>query len=140
MFLSYFGIRVTNLEKSLDFYTRLFGLKEAARGDNAKLGGGTYVLLKDQFSGQKLELNYYPPTSPHAVPYSSGEGLDHIAFKVTNVPIAIRELISKGVELAYSVPKLGSPIGNEITDMHLVYVKDPDGTGLSSTIFRSKKK
>jgi catechol-2,3-dioxygenase len=38
MYLSYFGIRVTNLARSLEFYTKLFGLKEMARGDNTKMG------------------------------------------------------------------------------------------------------
>jgi len=64
MYLSYFGIRVTNLDRSLKFYTELFGLKEVARGDNRKLGGGIYVLLRDEKSGQKLELNSYPVKNP----------------------------------------------------------------------------
>lgn len=33
MYMSYLGIRVTGLDKSLKFYTELFGLKVVARGD-----------------------------------------------------------------------------------------------------------
>jgi catechol 2,3-dioxygenase-like lactoylglutathione lyase family enzyme len=33
IYMSYVGIRVTDLEKSLKFCTELFGLKEAARWD-----------------------------------------------------------------------------------------------------------
>ena len=31
MYLSYFGIRVTDLARSLEFYIKLFGLKEGYR-------------------------------------------------------------------------------------------------------------
>ncbi len=36
--LEYFGIRVTNLERSLAFYTELFGLKEVRRGTPPSMG------------------------------------------------------------------------------------------------------
>ncbi len=62
-YLSYVGIRVTNLEKSLKFYEGLFGLEEVTRGDNSKFGMGVFVLLRDRKSGQKLELNWYPKGS-----------------------------------------------------------------------------
>ncbi len=53
MSLSYVGIRVRDLERSLRFYQDVFGLHEVARGDNPKQGGGVYVLLRDARSGQK---------------------------------------------------------------------------------------
>jgi catechol 2,3-dioxygenase-like lactoylglutathione lyase family enzyme len=57
VYLSYVGIRVTNLEKSLKFYEELFGLEEVEHGDNSKFGMGVFVLLHDKRSGMKLELN-----------------------------------------------------------------------------------
>ncbi len=65
MHLRYFGIRVTDLERSLRFYTELLGLKKAGLGDMSKNGGGrgTWVLLIDEKSGQQLELNWYPKGS-----------------------------------------------------------------------------
>jgi catechol 2,3-dioxygenase-like lactoylglutathione lyase family enzyme len=47
MYLSCCGIRVTDLERSLKFYTELFGLKEVAIGDRSKHGAGAYVLLRE---------------------------------------------------------------------------------------------
>jgi catechol 2,3-dioxygenase-like lactoylglutathione lyase family enzyme len=44
--LRYFGIRVTNLECSLDFYCRLLGLKEVRERTIAYYG--TLVLLQDR--------------------------------------------------------------------------------------------
>ena len=117
-YLSYCGIRVTDLEKSLEFYTELFGLKEVARGDHRRYGAGLFVLLRDPKSGQKLELNWYPEGSRHATPYSPGEGLDHIAFCVDNVAETFKQLVEKGVESTEIDPS---------QRRSSAYLKDPDG-------------
>ena len=119
MKLSYFGIRVTDLERSLKFYTQLLGLKEVRRGEATEWGAGTWVLLKDEPSGQQLELNWYPPGSKYAVPYVPGEGLDHIAFLVDDVRKTFNELVAKGAAPTQVTP--------EETDGWTAYVKDPDG-------------
>jgi len=119
MKLSYFGIRVTDLERSLKFYTGLLGLREVRRGEATKWGAGIWVLLIDEPSGQHLELNWYPPGSEYAVPYVAGEGLDHIAFLVDDVHRTFKDLVGKG-----AVPTAVTP---EETDGWTAYVKDPDG-------------
>lgn len=123
MYLSYFGIRVTNLDRSLKFYTELFRLKEVTRGNNTQVGGGIYVLLKDEKSGQKLELNWYPEGSPYNVRYVPGEGLDHIAFRVNNVDETLKELATKGCQPIEIEPSLSEPIRG----VRVAYIKDPDG-------------
>ena len=123
MYLSYFGIRVTNLDRSLKFYTELFRLKEVTRGNNTQIGGGIYVLLKDEKSGQKLELNWYPEGSPYNVRYVPGEGLDHIAFRVNNVDETLKELATKGYQPIEIKPSLSEPIRG----VRVAYIKDPDG-------------
>ena len=123
MYLNYVGIRVTNMERSLKFYTEIFRLEVVSQGDNGPLGGGTYVLLRDPNSGQKLELNYYPASSPYAVPYAPGEGLDHVAFRVKDVGATLRELAKHGVgqiEIPESLADLGEGV-------RVAYVMDPDG-------------
>ena len=124
-YLSYSGIRVTDLERSLRFYQDIFGLQEVRRGDNSSNGGGTYVLLRDPWSGQKLELNWYPPGSKHAQPYLPGEGLDHIAFRVENLSRFLERLKREGVEGTAGVADHISPSGNPVA-----YVTDPDGNWL----------
>ena len=58
MHLEYVGIRVTNLKRSLKFYTELLGLKEVGKGDFTKYEAGIWLKLKeDEKSGQHLELN-----------------------------------------------------------------------------------
>jgi lactoylglutathione lyase len=119
MYLSYCGIRVRDLNRSLKFYTELFGLKEVARGDHRKYNAGLYVLLRDGKSGQKLELNWYPEDSAYAAPYMPGEGLDHIAFVVDDLKQTYAKLLAKGVE--------PTTIDPSKTSGWVAYVKDPDG-------------
>jgi len=129
MYLSYAGIRVTNLEKSLKFYAGLLGLEEVARGDNVNRGGGVYVLLRDKRSGQKLELNWYPEGSSYGTPYTPGEGLDHIAFRVEDLTGVLKELAAKGVEVVTIPASLSQQPGASPKDYaaRVGYVKDPDG-------------
>jgi len=117
--LEYVGIRVTDLNRSLKFYTELLGLKEVKRGTQYEIGGGIWVLLKDEKSGQQLELNYYPPDSPFNVEYVPGEGLDHIGFIVDNVAEKYEELIAKGAKPTQIDPSKSKG--------WVAYVTDPDG-------------
>ncbi len=117
MVLRYFGIRVTGLERSLDFYTKLLGLKEVRRGKMRH--GGVWVLLEDPRSHQRLELNWYPPDSPFSTPYIPGEGLDHIGFKVSDSRSLCKKLVAKGVAVA-----LAPEDKNGIKGVY--YLKDPD--------------
>ncbi len=129
MYLSYTGIRVQNLERSLALYSGFFGLQRIAGGDNATRGGGSYVLLRDPVSGQRLELNWYPPGSPHATPYLPGEGLDHVAFRVEDVDATVQALVAKGLEVVPIDPDLAEP-RKDRTDpgwFKGAYVRDPDG-------------
>lgn len=126
--LSYVGIRVTNLERSLRFYEELFGLEEVERGDNSKFGMGVFVLLHDRKSGQKLELNWYPKGSKYAVPYAAGEGLDHIAFCVDDIEAKVRQLVSMGAAPTDFGPE---------PPRSYCYVKDPDGNWIE--LYQHKK-
>jgi len=77
------GIRVTNLERSIEFYTKVFDLEEIDRGGDDE---GKYVLLRDRRSGQRVELNWYAERSPFWTPYVPGEALDHFEVRVKSVP------------------------------------------------------
>lgn len=129
MYLSYTGIRVRNLERSLALYSGFFGLEAIGGGDNAAHGGGSYVLLRDPLSGQRLELNWYPPGSPHDTPYIPGEGLDHVAFLVDDVDATVRALVATGLEVASIDPDLAEPRKDRTAPgwFKVAYVRDPDG-------------
>jgi lactoylglutathione lyase len=119
MHLEYCGIRVTNLERSVKFYTEVLGLKEIFRGDFREYGAGIFVKLRDEKSGQHLELNWYPEGSKFNVPYNVGESLDHIGFVVDDVEETYYELLKKGAK-----PTLITP---SMTGGWVAHVEDPDG-------------
>jgi lactoylglutathione lyase len=112
----YAGIRVRDLKRSLTFYTKVFGMKVAARGTMPH--GGKWVHLVTPGTRMRLELNWYPRGSRFFVPYRRGEEMDHLAFVVDDVKAAYRALLRRGVKVAVD------PAHSKGTE---VYVKDPDG-------------
>ncbi len=121
MVLRYFGIRVSDLDKSVKFYTEQLGLKLKRKG--TMYHGGKWVLLEDPRSHQRLELNWYPEESPYSTSLEPDDRLDHIGFKVQNPAATFRRLTSQG-----ATPALAP------TDKHgvkgIYYVEDPDGNWL----------
>ena len=114
---TYVGIRVTNLQKSIDFYTKLLGMKVVGRGKVKQTKGET-VGLESEKGGFNLELNYYEKNSPYNTNYTAGEGLDHLAFKVDNLDDALKEAKQAGYRTALEIKSDGS---------RWAYVEDPDG-------------
>jgi len=96
-----FGLRVTNLERSIAFYRQFLDLEELRRVVNDDSG---YVLLRDRRSGQRMEFNWYSEKSPYWVPYTIGEGLDHLEIRVRSVPEMLERVKKLGIPIA--TPKL----------------------------------
>ncbi len=117
MRLVYFGIRVKNLKRSLQFYTRVLGMRVVHQGTMRH--GGVFVHLKKPGSTQRLELNYYPPGNRFYEKYRSGTEMDHIGFWAKDVDRAYAKLLSKGARKAVAPFRNGKE--------RLAYVKDPDG-------------
>jgi lactoylglutathione lyase len=114
---AYVGIRVTNLQKSIDFYTQVLGMKVTGRGKVEQTKGET-VGLQSKKDGFTLELNFYEKDSPYNTKYVVGEGLDHLAFKVDNLDKALKEAQSAGYR---TVLKIKADSGQ------WAYIEDPDG-------------
>jgi len=115
----YTGIRVKDLKKSLDFYTRVIGMKVVRKGTMPH--GGKWVHLRGKGSKQTLELNWYPKGSRFYTEYTNGEELDHLAFVVSDKRKAFKELVKNGAEIA---------VGPEDSKGTELYVKDPNGIWL----------
>ncbi len=114
---TYVGIRVTNLQKSIDFYTKLLGMKVVGRGKTEKTKGETVGLVSKE-GGFILELNYYEKDSPYNTKYVVGEGLDHLAFGVDDLDKALKEAKSAGHRTILDINAEGS---------RWAYIEDPDG-------------
>ena len=124
LWISYFGIRVKDLRRSEEFYSKLFDLVELRRSSHAT---GAYVLFKDRRSGQRLELNWYSPESPFASPYLPGEGLDHIGVRVKSIPETLERLKKLGIEPATRQLPSDEDVWVLQNGHRIAYIKDPDG-------------
>lgn len=114
---TYVGIRVTDLPKSVDFYTKILGMKLKGRGKIEQTKGET-VGLESEDGGFSLELNYYEKDSPYYAEYIVGEGLDHLAFNVDDLGKALEEARSLGHHVVLEMKADGS---------RWAYIQDPNG-------------
>jgi lactoylglutathione lyase len=114
---TYVGIRVTNLQRSIDFYAKVLGMKVKGRGKIEQTRGET-VGLQSEKDGFVLELNYYEKDSPFNAKYVAGEGLDHLAFKVDNLGKALEEARKFGYKTILEMKAHGG---------RWAYIEDPDG-------------
>jgi lactoylglutathione lyase len=113
----YVGIRVTDLQRSIDFYTKILGMKVTGRGKIEQAKGET-VGLQSEKDGFVLELNYYEKDSPYNTKYVVGEGLDHLAFKVENLDETLKEAKKAGHRTILEMKADGG---------RWAYIEDPDG-------------
>ena len=113
----YVGIRVTDLERSVDFYTNILGMKVSGRSKIEQTKGET-VGLQTEKDGFTLELNYYEKDSPYNTKYVVGEGLDHLAFKVDDLDKALEEAKKAGHRTILQMKADGGC---------WAYIEDPDG-------------
>lgn len=124
MRLDYPGLRVTDLARSVRFYTRALGLREVKRGDTRSWGGGIWVLLRDPRSRRLLELNWYPKGSRFFEPYAAGTALDHLDFSLgvasrAELEQTYRRLLKQGARRTGYEPAT--------TEGWMASVTDPDG-------------
>lgn len=112
-------IRVTNLEKSLKFYTEGLGFVIENRGDYSE-GKFTLVFLRapgDKEGGPLLELTHNWEQDK----YERGDAYGHMAYLVDSITETQKKLQSKGLDLSWGPG--ASPNGKSL----IAFVDDPDG-------------
>ena len=109
-------IRVLDLERSLAFYQRVFGLAESHRMDFPTF---TLVYLRERESGVELELTL---NKGQKEPYTHGSGYGHIAFCVDDLEAHRQSLLQHGYA-AGDIKSLQAPSGSA----RFYFTSDPDG-------------
>jgi lactoylglutathione lyase len=112
-------IRVRDLDKSLDFYTRLLGMKLLRKKDYPT---GEFTLAfvgygsEDDSTVVELTHNW-----PRKEPYALGEGFGHLAIAVADIYGACERLAAEGVK----IPRPPGPMkhGGSV----IAFIEDPDG-------------
>ena len=114
---TYTGIRVKDLEKSVEFYTKVLGMKENGRSKIEQTNGETVALTTEE-GGPVLELNYYGKGSKFNTEYQAGEGVDHLAFQVDDLDKAAEEAAKAGYPFVLDMKTPSS---------RWAYIQDPNG-------------
>jgi lactoylglutathione lyase len=113
----YTGIRVRDLNKAVEFFTKVLGMKVQARVP-APWNKGEFVNLATGDGKHWLEINWYADDSPAAAPYSVGEQMDHLGFEVEDFDGALKQLNDAGYPTLIGPTKSGK--------WHFAFVKVVD--------------
>ena len=111
-------LRVGDLERSVDFYTRILGMKELRRRD---VPDGKYTLAfvgyGDEDSNAVIELTYNYGTER----YDMGSAFGHLAIGVPDVAEACEQVRRGGGKVVREAGpvKFGTTI--------IAFIEDPDG-------------
>ena len=115
-------VRVTDLEKSLDFYCNKLGMVEVRRMESEK-GRFTLVFLtapedKERATESKsplLELTYnWDPEE-----YTGGRNFGHLAFGVDDIYALCQQLMDNGIS-----------INRPPRDGHMAFIRSPDNISI----------
>ncbi|WP_117233015.1 lactoylglutathione lyase [Vibrio maerlii] len=109
-------IRVADLDKSIEFYTKVLGMKELERHENTEYRY-TLVFVGYEQGGTTIELTYNWDTNE----YDMGNAFGHLALGVEDIYSACAEIKERGGNVSREPgPVLGG-------STHIAFVKDPDG-------------
>lgn len=109
-------LRVTDLERSVEFYTNVLGLNEQRRKVLEK-ADATLVFLVDEQEHHAIELTY----NHDGRSYDLGNQFGHLAFGVTDLDETRKSLEDFGVSFDRG-PYLVTESGPRIA-----FIRDPDG-------------
>ncbi|MBV0934121.1 lactoylglutathione lyase [Marinobacterium weihaiense] len=112
--------RVSDLDKSLAFYTEVLGMRLLRRKDYPE-GKFTlaFVGFGDEADNTVLELTHNWETDG----YDLGNGYGHIAIEVDDVYAACDQIKARGGD----VVREAGPMKNSNSGTILAFVRDPDG-------------
>ena len=116
------SIRTSNIDKSIDFYTRLMGLKLMSRREIPQNNAEIAFLQDPEGKGARLELTFYRKQKKFIQADYEERLFDHIAFEVENMEQTISIMRKEKVTITDEPFRLG-PAGPLIA-----FIEDPDGT------------
>lgn len=116
------SIRTSNMNRSIDFYTRLMGLKLLGRHEIPQNKAEIAFLQDPEGKGARLELTFYWNQKEFIQADYENRLFDHIALEIEDMEKVISKLRSEKVTITDEPFRL-SPGGALIA-----FIEDPDGT------------
>lgn len=115
------SIRTNDIERSIKFYERHFGMRLASRREipenNAEL-----AFLESEGVPFKLELTWYRGQRRFEQAEYENRTFDHIAFTVNGLDEMVERMRGEGVVVT------DEPFTSGVTGARYAFVEDPDGT------------
>jgi lactoylglutathione lyase len=116
------SIRTSNMNRSIEFYTRLLGLTLLNRREMPQNKAEIAFLRDQQAKGATLELTFYRKQKKFSQPDYEDRVFDHLAFEVKDMNQTIQEMRNAKVTITDEPFKLSA------TGSLIAFVEDPDGT------------
>jgi len=116
------SIRTSDMDRSIDFYTRFLGLNLLSRREMPKNNAEIAFLRDAQTKGATLELTFYREQKKFSQADYEDRLFDHLAFEVKNMNQIVEAMRKSKVKIT-DEPFKPSPTGSLIA-----FVEDPDGT------------
>ncbi|MBT0159564.1 lactoylglutathione lyase [Candidatus Bathyarchaeota archaeon A05DMB-2] len=116
------SIRTSDIDRPIDFYTRLLGLTLVSRREIPQNDAEIAFLRDPKAEGCTLELTFYRKQKRFSQPEYEDRLFDHLAFEVKDMAKTIAAMRRENVTITDEPFKL-SPTGPLIA-----FVEDPDGT------------
>jgi lactoylglutathione lyase len=116
------SIRTSNMNVSIDFYTKLMGLKLLGRREIPQNNAEIAFLQDPKAKGSTLELTFYRKQKQFIQADYENRLFDHLAFEVENMQKTMAIIRQNKVTITDEPYTLG-PGGSTIA-----FIEDPDGT------------
>lgn len=115
------SIRTSNMEKSIDFYSRFFGLEVLKRREIKPTNAEIAFLQDPKGEGCTLELTFYHNQKKFNQPEYEDRLFDHLGFEVADMNKILADMRKEHVKITDEPFKLNS-------NTTIAFIEDPDGT------------
>lgn len=116
------SIRTSNMDRSIDFYTRLMGLRLQSRREIPQNNAEIAFLQDPEGKGAVLELTFYRKQTEFVQADYEDRLFDHLAFAVKDMKEAITKMRNEKVSIT------DEPFRLSLTGPMIAFIEDPDGT------------
>lgn len=116
------SIRTSNMNRSVEFYSKLLGMKIIRRMDVAQTNAEIVFLQDVEGKGATLELTFYRDQKRFIQADYEDRLFDHLAFTVEDMDKTLAAMREAGVTITDEPYRLAAS-GNL-----LAFVEDPDGS------------
>jgi lactoylglutathione lyase len=116
------SVRTSNMDRSIDFYTRSMGLKLLGRHEIRQNNAEIAFLRDTEGKGATLELTFYRNQKKFIQANYEERVFDHLAFEVDDMERVIAALRKEKVTIT------DEPYRFSAGGSFIAFIEDPDGT------------